>query len=97
MYRFTVSLTVYPTIYQGDGSSRAITGQDFFRRHPALHPVITAHLKTAVERLEAGDAGHPSLFPVLALISRLRCRALPHWVRASLSALTDLPGRRWRP
>jgi len=58
---------------QGDGSSRAITGSDFFRRHPALHPALRAHLTTAVERLAAGDAGHPSLFPVLALLARLRC------------------------
>ena len=61
---------------QGDGSSRAITGSDFFRRHPALHPALLAHLATAVERLKAGDAGHPSLFPVLALLARLRCRPM---------------------
>lgn len=64
---------VYVTAAQGDGSSRAITGSDFFRRHPALHPALLAHLATAVERLAAGDAGHPSLFPVLALLARLRC------------------------
>ena len=58
---------------QEDRTSRAITGSDFFRRHPALHPALLAHLATAVDRLEAGDAGHPSLVPVLALIARLRC------------------------
>ena len=69
---------------QGDGSSRAITGSDFFRRHPALHPALLAHLATAVERLAAGDAGHPSLFPVLALLARLRCRSFSSFLGSML-------------
>lgn len=63
---------------QGDGSKRAIMGEDFFQRYPSVHPVLLAQLDAAVSALEAGDAGHPSLYPVLALLSRLRCRIAPH-------------------
>ena len=60
-------------VVQGDGSKRAVTGVDFFIRYPTLHPFLLRQLAGAVEKLEAGDAGHPSLYPVLALLSRLRC------------------------
>ena len=46
-----------------------------------------AHLATAVERLAAGDAGHPSLFPVLALLARLRCRSFSSFLGSMLQAI----------
>jgi len=63
-------------LLQGDGSNRAITGHDFFQRYPTLHPFLLSQLGSAVAELEAGNAGHPSLYPVLALLARLRCACM---------------------
>ena len=58
---------------------RAPTAADLFARHTALHPFLLAQLSEAVGALEALPPGrgaaplHPSLFPILVLLSRLRC------------------------
>lgn len=67
-------------------AKRAPTAADFFARHPTLHPFLLAQLEAATEALEGADGAegssaegaqgagqmHPSMFPVLVLLSRLR-------------------------
>ena len=58
----------------GGASRRAVAGDEFFRRFPATHPFLLAELTEAAERLESQTDGavHPALYPILALLSRLR-------------------------
>ena len=57
----------------GGASRRRVTGAEFFRRYPALHPFLLAELTTAADSLEKpGSPVHPSLWPILAMLSRLR-------------------------
>eukprot|EP00873_Tetraselmis_striata_P028723 jgi/Tetstr1/448987/TSEL_036212.t1 len=70
----------------GDSARRAVTGLEFFHRYPTLHPFLLAELQTATEELlrpAAASRGgalpvaptnrvHPSLYPILVLLSRLR-------------------------
>jgi len=58
----------------GGASRRAVAGDEFFRRFPATHPFLLAELTEAAERLESQTdaAVHPALYPILALLSRLR-------------------------
>nr|XP_017257991.1 PREDICTED: thyroid adenoma-associated protein homolog isoform X2 [Daucus carota subsp. sativus] len=60
---------------------RAITGLEFFHRYPSLHPFLIGELKVATRLLSgsSGDLGsnlasvvHPSLWPMLILLSRLK-------------------------
>ena len=57
----------------GGAARRAVTGDEFFHRFPRLHPFLLAELTAATALLE-GPTGevHPSLYPILALLSRLR-------------------------
>ena len=58
---------------QGESARRAITGAEFFNRFPSLHTFLLTQLQAATQQLQQGGAVvHPSLFPVLALLSRLR-------------------------
>ena len=57
----------------GGASRRAGHGRGIFRRYPALHPFLLAELTTAADSLEKpGSPVHPSLWPILAMLSRLR-------------------------
>lgn len=57
----------------GGASRRRVTGAEFFRRYPELHPFLLAELNTAADSLEKpGSPVHPSLWPILAMLSRLR-------------------------
>lgn len=57
----------------GGSARRAVTGDEFFHRFPALHPFLLDELDNAVALLEAPKPKvHPSLYPILALLSRLR-------------------------
>ena len=58
----------------GGCNRRSVTGDDFFARFPALHPFLLSELASAATALERG-AVHPSLYPILAVLSRLRPRA----------------------
>lgn len=60
---------------------RAITGVEFFHRYPSLHSFLIGELKVATRLLSgsSGDLGnnlasvvHPSLWPMLILLSRLK-------------------------
>ena len=58
---------------QGESARRAITGAEFFNRFPSLHTFLLTQLQAATRQLQhGGGVVHPSLFPVLALLSRLR-------------------------
>ena len=55
----------------GGASRRAVTGDEFFARFPALHPFLLAQIADAAAALDRGVV-HPSLFPTLAILGRLR-------------------------
>ena len=69
---------------QGELPRRAVTAADFFHRYPSLHGFLLQRLRQATLHLTMAKAGAcPSLFPILALLSRLRSGArlellLPH-------------------
>lgn len=73
-------------------AKRAPTAADFFARHPQLHPFLLAQLGEAAAALNGGDGSssgqevHPSLFPVLVLLSRLRPSQLSRLVGCSSSS-----------
>ncbi len=55
-----------------------LSATDLFQRHPKLHEFLLGQLIEAAAQLDAGSGGaaaaadvHPSLLPVLALLSRL--------------------------
>lgn len=57
----------------GGAARRAVTGDEFFHRFPALHPFLLAELADATALLESVQGQvHPSLYPILALLSRLQ-------------------------
>jgi len=58
---------------RGEGAKRkSPTAAEFFVAYPRLHPFLISQLTTAVEQLDAGDKDlHPSLCPILTLLSRL--------------------------
>ena len=58
---------------QGECSKRSITGADFFARYPSLHGYLLAQLHSAAAAVQGGArAMHPSLYPVLVLLARLK-------------------------
>ncbi|CAM0911141.1 unnamed protein product [Alopecurus aequalis] len=69
-------------VQKRESARRSITGLEFFHRYPALHPFLSSELKVATELLVDGvsrnleshiaKAIHPSLCPILILLSRLK-------------------------
>ncbi|KAM0958258.1 hypothetical protein EV1_023338 [Malus domestica] len=69
-------------VQKRESSRRALTGVEFFHRYPLLHPFLFKELKVATVLLADGISGqsesnlenavHPSLCPVLILLSRLK-------------------------
>ncbi|GAB2287907.1 hypothetical protein Dimus_022262 [Dionaea muscipula] len=66
-------------VQKRESARRALTGLEFFHRYPSLHSFVFNELKLATELLcheksESNLAGavHPSLCPVLILLSRLK-------------------------
>ncbi|CAM6124686.1 unnamed protein product [Calypogeia fissa] len=67
-------------VFKRESARRAITGFEFFHRYPTLHPFLLQELQEATWQLEHGaGAGsgmgsllHPSLGPVLIILSRLK-------------------------
>uniref|UniRef100_A0A1J3K759 Thyroid adenoma-associated protein-like protein n=1 Tax=Noccaea caerulescens TaxID=107243 RepID=A0A1J3K759_NOCCA len=66
---------------QKRGSARrSLTGLEFFHRYPLLHPFIYSELKAATDLLDTSGPSdsnlanhvHPSLWPILILLSRLK-------------------------
>lgn len=58
---------------QGEAPKRAITGAEFFHRFPLLHSYLLEQLTAAATALQSPGAQlHPSLYPILVLLARLR-------------------------
>ena len=67
-------LTLCWGVEQGQEPKRALTAADLFSAHGPLHALLLEHLRQARSALEAAQAAtHPSLYPILVLLSRLRC------------------------
>ncbi len=77
-----------PLWAQGEVPRRAVTGAELFQPYPTLHPFLLGELRAAALALAQGDPLlHPSLFPVLLLLSRLR--------RAPFHKLLKVPAQGW--
>ncbi|XP_057521635.1 uncharacterized protein LOC130801775 [Amaranthus tricolor] len=66
-------------VHKRESARRAITSLEFFHRYPLLHSFVFSELKIATELLQGGQSNshlativHPSLCPVLILLSRLK-------------------------
>ncbi|PON42691.1 Armadillo-type fold containing protein [Parasponia andersonii] len=69
-------------VQKRDSVRRALTGLEFLHRYPSLHPFLMNELKVATKQLGNGSSGnsksnlanvvHPSLCPMLILLSRLK-------------------------
>ncbi|KAE8651220.1 hypothetical protein Csa_001110 [Cucumis sativus] len=69
-------------VHKRESARRALTGLEFFHRYPALHRFLLQELDVATESLDDGCSGdsksnlakvvHPSLCPMLILLSRLK-------------------------
>ncbi|KAL2950978.1 hypothetical protein AAZX31_19G020600 [Glycine max] len=69
-------------IHKRESARRAITGLEFFHRYPALHSFLFNELEVATEFLGCASSAdlesirgnnlHPSLYPILILLSRLK-------------------------
>ena len=58
---------------QGEMPKRAVTGIEFFHRFPLLHSYLLGQLCSAAQGVQEGTSQmHPSLYPILVLLSRLR-------------------------
>ncbi|KAK9064790.1 hypothetical protein SSX86_016172 [Deinandra increscens subsp. villosa] len=69
-------------VQKRESARRSLSGLEFFHRYPSLHPFLYSELKVATELLTSGSpehvgsnlakAVHPSLCPMLMLLSRLK-------------------------
>ncbi|XP_077212902.1 thyroid adenoma-associated-like protein [Tasmannia lanceolata] len=67
-------------VQKRESARRALTSLEFFHRYPALHPFLVRELKIATESLgylhqsksNLAKVVHPSLCPMLILLSRLK-------------------------
>ncbi|KAG0575047.1 hypothetical protein KC19_VG313400 [Ceratodon purpureus] len=70
-------------VYKRESARRAITGFEFFHRFPTLHPFLLQELRSATLQLQHEEGHgyqghgmtstlHPSLGPVLIILSRLK-------------------------
>ncbi|KAJ7373357.1 hypothetical protein OS493_012949 [Desmophyllum pertusum] len=48
-----------------------MTGREFFSRFPELHSFFQSHLQVACQGIDRDNTIHPSLYPVLVILSRL--------------------------
>lgn len=60
-------------VVQGEMPKRAVTGAEFFSRFPPLHGYLLRQLQEAAQGMQGPTQRmHPSLYPILVLLSRLR-------------------------
>ncbi|KAL4568457.1 hypothetical protein LXL04_024070 [Taraxacum kok-saghyz] len=60
-------------VQKRESARRALTGLEFFHRYPLLHPFLYSELKIATDSShDLANAVHPSLCPMLILLSRLK-------------------------
>ena len=58
---------------QGEMPKRAVTWAEFFNRFPPLHSYLLGQLGDAAQGVQGATSHmHPSLYPILVLLSRLR-------------------------
>ncbi|XP_017975457.1 PREDICTED: thyroid adenoma-associated protein homolog [Theobroma cacao] len=72
----------FHNVHKRESARRALTGLEFFHRYPSLHPFLSNELKVATEFFGDALSGqsesnlakvvHPSLCPMLILLSRLK-------------------------
>ncbi|KAK9862251.1 hypothetical protein WJX84_009332 [Apatococcus fuscideae] len=68
-----VRMLGFRNVQKGEVPRRAVTAAEFFHRYPPLHGFLLEQLREAATHLQADFTGvHPSLFPILALLARLR-------------------------
>lgn len=88
-------------VQKRESARRSLTGLEFFHRYPALHPFLCSELKVATELLADGfssnldshiaKAIHPSLCPILILLSRLKPSPISCGTDDSLDPFLLLP------
>ncbi|KAL5229591.1 hypothetical protein ABZP36_028367 [Zizania latifolia] len=88
-------------VHKRESARRSITGLEFFHRYPALHPFLFSELKVATDLLadellgnleaQIAKAIHPSLCPILILLSRLKPSPISRGTDDSLDPFLLLP------
>ncbi|PUZ50289.1 hypothetical protein GQ55_6G047200 [Panicum hallii var. hallii] len=88
-------------VQKRESARRSLTGLEFFHRYPALHPFLSSELRIATELLADGvsnnleshivKAIHPSLCPILILLSRLKPSPISCGTDDSLDPFLLLP------
>ncbi|TVU42986.1 hypothetical protein EJB05_09415 [Eragrostis curvula] len=88
-------------VQKRESARRSLTGLEFFHRYPALHPFLISELRVATELLADGHsrnleshiakAIHPSLCPILILLSRLKPSPISCGTDDSLDPFLLLP------
>ncbi|XP_076941377.1 uncharacterized protein LOC143610913 [Bidens hawaiensis] len=88
-------------VQKRESARRALTGLEFFHRYPSLHPFLYSELKIATELLTTGSsehvgsnlakAVHPSLCPMLMLLSRLKPSTIASETRDLLDPFLFMP------
>ncbi|XP_010552926.1 PREDICTED: thyroid adenoma-associated protein homolog isoform X2 [Tarenaya hassleriana] len=86
-------------VQKRESARRALSGLEFFHRYPLLHPFIYNELKAATDMLDTSGPSdlnlknlvHPSLCPVLILLSRLKPSAIASETGDDLDPLLFMP------
>lgn len=88
-------------VQKRESARRALTGVEFFHRYPSLHSFLFDELKFATDLLMNGSSGdlrsslakvvHPSLCPMLILLSRLKPSAITGETGGDLDPFLLLP------
>ncbi|KAI3665884.1 hypothetical protein L6452_44519 [Arctium lappa] len=88
-------------VHKRESARRALTGIEFFHRYPLLHPFLHSELKIATELLTDGspehmgstlaNAVHPSLCPMLILLSRLKPSTIASEIGDGLDPFLFMP------
>ncbi|KAJ7522573.1 hypothetical protein O6H91_18G018000 [Diphasiastrum complanatum] len=90
-------------VHKRETARRTISGFEFFNRYPTLHPFLLQELKFATVHLEHASSGnvttvstmsnalHPSLAPILIILSRLKPSAINTGVEDWLSPSLFMP------
>jgi hypothetical protein len=58
--------------FKNEGNRSAVTSTQLFQRFPQLPQVLVHQLEAGIQKLASTTTLHPALFPILALLSRLR-------------------------
>ncbi|KAI3439517.1 DUF2428 domain-containing protein [Psidium guajava] len=88
-------------VHKRESARRSLTGLEFFHRYPSLHLFLLEELKVATELLDDGSTRHsesslakvvhPSLCPVLILLSRLKPSAIASEIDDDLDPFLFMP------